>query len=192
MKGTTVTMASGESFSTDAVIYATGWKKASSLFDENLEMELDLASISPSNTTERRQHQQKWEALEIEAEKEVYAKNPYLKEAPMPPRVPPKVTGGQFRLYHHVVPSGVADGSIVFLGAVGTPATLIYSMVISLWTAAYMFGRLENLPSKEEMEKVAAFEHKFDQIRHPGTGNEYPWVSTDWMLEWILGGRKDG
>ncbi|KAK6355586.1 hypothetical protein TWF696_004686 [Orbilia brochopaga] len=176
LEGNTVTLASGESFQTDAVIFATGWKASLSLFSENLELEMQLGLPSTSYTDE---YSKKWKALEDEADKRVYAENPMLKDAPAPPKIPPQESG-PFRLYHYTVPTNFADRSIAFLGVAPTPGTTPYGMVMGLWAAAYLAGKLD-LPSKEEMEKVTAFELRFTQIRHIGLSNEFPLISFDWM-----------
>ncbi|KAK6515949.1 hypothetical protein TWF281_004540 [Arthrobotrys megalospora] len=176
LQGDTVGLASGESFKTDAVIFATGWKANVSLFSENLNLEMQLGLPSESYTDE---YLSKWKILEDEADKRVYAENPILKDAPEPPRIPPQESG-PFRLYHYTVPTEFADRSIAFLGVAPTPGTSHFALIMGLWTAAYMTGRLD-LPIKEEMEKVAAFELRFTQIRHVGVSNEFPLISFDWM-----------
>ncbi|KAJ6256440.1 hypothetical protein Dda_8941 [Drechslerella dactyloides] len=176
LEGEEVTLASGDSFQTDAVIFATGWKASVSLFSDNLELEMQLGLPSTSYTDE---YSKKWKELEDEADKRVYSENPILRDAPAPPKIPPQESG-PFRLYHYAVPTNFADRSIVFLGVAPTPGTSPSGMVMGLWAAAYMTGKLD-LPSKEEMEKVTAFELRFTQIRHIGLSNEFPLISFDWM-----------
>ncbi|EWC43841.1 hypothetical protein DRE_07285 [Drechslerella stenobrocha 248] len=176
LQGDTVTLESGESFQTDAVVFATGWKASISLFSDNMELEMQMGLPSTSYTDE---YTQKWKALEEEADKRVYLENPILKDAPAPPRIPPQESG-PFRLYHYTVPTNFADGSIAFLGVSPSPGTCHYAIVMGLWTAAYLTGKLE-LPSKEELEKVTAFELRFTQIRHVGLSNEFPLITFDWM-----------
>ncbi|KAK6527477.1 hypothetical protein TWF694_004465 [Orbilia ellipsospora] len=176
LEGDSVVLASGDKFETDAVIFATGWKASVSLFSENLELEMNLGLPSTSYTDE---YLQKWKKLEEEADGRVFSDNPILKDAPEPPRIPPQESG-PFRLYHYTVPTEFADRSIAFLGVAPTPATTQYAMVMGLWTAAYMAGKLD-LPSKEEMEQTTAYELRFTQIRHVGLSNEFPLITFDWL-----------
>ncbi|KAF3189923.1 hypothetical protein TWF788_009908 [Orbilia oligospora] len=176
LQGDTIGLASGDSFTTDAVVFATGWKAGVSLFSENKTLEMQLGLPSKQYSEE---YSSKWKTLENEADKRVYAENPILKDAPVAPRVPPQESG-PFRLYHYTVPTEFADRSIAFLGVSPSPGTSHYALIMGLWTAAYMSGKLE-LPTKEEMEKVTAFELRFTQIRHVGFSNEFPLISFDWM-----------
>ncbi|KAF3927802.1 hypothetical protein ABW20_dc0101414 [Dactylellina cionopaga] len=176
LEGDKVGLASGEKFDTDAVVFATGWSANVSMFSDNLELEMKLGLPSTSYADE---YLQKWKALEDEADKRVFAENPILKDAPAPPRIPPQESG-PFRLYHYTIPTEFADKSIAFLGVAPTPGTSHYALVLGLWTAAYMTGRLD-LPSKEEIEKAAAFELRYTQIRHVGLSNEFPLISFDFM-----------
>ncbi|KAF3914311.1 hypothetical protein AA313_de0201346 [Arthrobotrys entomopaga] len=176
LEGDNVVLASGDKFETDAVIFATGWKASVSLFSENLALEMNLGLPSTNYTDE---YLQKWKKLEEEADIRVFSDNPVLKDAPEPPRIPPQESG-PFRLYHYTVPTEFADRSIAFLGVAPTPATTQYAMVMGLWTAAYMAGKLD-LPSKEEMEQTTAYELRFTQIRHVGLSNEFPLITLDWL-----------
>ncbi|EPS37742.1 hypothetical protein H072_8534 [Dactylellina haptotyla CBS 200.50] len=175
-EGDTITLESGEKFSTDAVIFATGWRTNFPFFSEELAMQLGLPSTACTE-----EFNKKWKDLETEADKRVFSTNPYLETAPVPPRIPPQ-EASPFRLYHHAVPTNpsFADGSIAILGSASVAATTHYVPVISLWTAVYMLGKME-LPDTAEMEKAAAYELRFNQIRHVGITNDFPWISWDYM-----------
>ncbi|KAF3929361.1 hypothetical protein ABW19_dt0201144 [Dactylella cylindrospora] len=176
MEGNTITLSSGETFTTDCVVFGTGWKADVSMFHEDPELEMELGIPTTKYTDE---YLQKWEALDKEADKKVYAANPILKDAPAPPKLPPQ-DSGPFRLYHYMVPTNFADRSIAFLGVTPSTGTIPQGMIQGLWVAAYMMGKLD-LPSKEEMEKATAYELRFCQIRHIGIGNDFPLISFDFM-----------
>ncbi|KAF3916555.1 hypothetical protein ABW20_dc0102478 [Dactylellina cionopaga] len=175
MKGNTIALASQTTFTTDAVIFGTGWKTNLSLFSENKELEMQLGLPTTSYTKE---YTKKWADLEAEADKVVFAENPALKNLPKIPRILPPEETGPFRLYHYAIPTNFTDRSIAFLGMVQTPSTVHYGIVMALWTAAYFSGKLDP-PSVEEMEKVAAYELRFNRIRHLGASNEFPFVVSD-------------
>ncbi|KAF3150374.1 hypothetical protein TWF569_004759 [Orbilia oligospora] len=188
LEGNKVMLASNPSYATDAVIFGTGWKSSISLFSENRELEMQLGLPSASYTEE---YIQKWRALETEADRKVFATNPVLRHAPKLPTTPPSTQElGPFRLYHHTIPTNFADRSIAFLGVAQTAGTIHYGLVMALWTAAYFNDRL-NLPSKEEMERIAAYELRFNQIRHLGIRNEFPIIYSDFMSVLFADGLDD-
>ncbi|KAF3915179.1 hypothetical protein ABW20_dc0105839 [Dactylellina cionopaga] len=175
MQERTITFASGEKLAVDAVIFATGWKKSLPFLSGTLAMQLGLPSASYTA-----EYMEKWKLLEAKADKRIYQENPILKTAPQLPKIISENTG-KYRLYHHCIPTEFADRSIAVMGALSTGSTLQHAMVGSLWTAAYMLGKLD-LPPKEEIEETAAYEIRFSQIRHSGAGLN-PWMKKGWFNE---------
>ncbi|KAK6515276.1 hypothetical protein TWF506_007620 [Arthrobotrys conoides] len=178
LEGTNITLVSGESFTTDAVIFATGFKTTIQFFSEDLSMRIGLPS-----TKYTEEYLGKWGHLEAEADKRVYKANPVLLSAPKPPPYfLSDPAAGKLRLYHHIIPTDpeFLDGSLVILGSFSAASTLQSAMILSLWAAVYMFGKME-LPPQDEMEKVAAYEIRMHQIRSPGMVNDLPWVSFDFV-----------
>lgn len=99
-----------------------------------------------------------WTALEAEADAKVLATFPQLANPP-PVHLEP-ITGTPYRLYRNVVPlceSGDAskDRSIVFIGQVGVGNYFPLVECQSMWTTAYLDGKLD-LPSMEEQAKDVA------------------------------------
>ncbi|KAF3920249.1 hypothetical protein AA313_de0207714 [Arthrobotrys entomopaga] len=176
VQGDFVTLKSRYRFPTDAVILATGFRARIPFFEEDPKLEMQLGLPCPShNYTE--EYIRKWNTLEAEADEKVFALNPLLKEAPVASNAPPHF--GPFRLYHWTVPTEFADDSIAIMGAHMVTGTIHYAIVKSAWTVAYMTGKLQ-LPSKEEMEKAAAYELRFSQICYLGQGNSFPLTVADW------------
>ncbi|KAF3926838.1 hypothetical protein ABW20_dc0102261 [Dactylellina cionopaga] len=176
MEGSTIALSSGESLTADAMVFATGWKTNLPLFSEEMQTQLGLPS-----TLHDGNDLGKWEALEAEAERSIYSTNPFLKDAPKPPKIQiPPQHASAFRLYHHIIPTDFADRTIAFPGSVIVGGTMQYAIIMSVWTAAYMLGKLE-LPNKEEMERVAAYELRYTQLRHPAISNDHPMISYDYQ-----------
>ena len=178
LEGTNITLASGETLTADAVVFATGFKTTIPFFAEDLAMRIGLPS-----TKYTAGYLEKWTLLEAEADKRVYKANPLLHSAPKPPPYflsDPEA--GKLRLYHYILPTDpeFLDGSLVILGSFSAASTLQSAMILSLWTAVYMFGKME-LPSQNEIEKIAAYEIRTHQIRNPGMVNDLPWLSFDFL-----------
>ncbi|EGX53512.1 hypothetical protein AOL_s00006g378 [Orbilia oligospora ATCC 24927] len=178
LEGKNITLSSGESLTADAVVFATGFKTTIPFFAEDLSMRIGLPS-----TKYTEEYLEKWRYLEAEADERVYKANPVLQYAPQPPPYfLSDPAAGKLRLYHHILPTDpeFLDGSFVILGSFSAASTLQSAMILSLWAAVYMFGKME-LPPQDEMEKTAAYEIRMHQIRSPGMVNDLPWVSFDFL-----------
>jgi hypothetical protein len=76
MDGRTLSSANGEAITSDAVIFATGWRHPYELvFDPSLARDLGIPMPKDTQSAPYRQH---WEHLNAEAEKEVTANYPIL------------------------------------------------------------------------------------------------------------------
>ncbi|KAK6499822.1 hypothetical protein TWF481_010180 [Arthrobotrys musiformis] len=183
LEGKSVTLASGAKLTTGAVVFATGFKTTIPFIAEDLAVRIGLPS-----TNYPEEYLEKWRLLEDEADKRAYKANPFLKSAPKPPPyLLSDPEAGKLRLYHHILPTDpeFLDGSLAILGSFSAASTLQSAMIVSLWAAAYMFGKVE-LPSQDEMEKIAAYQIRSHQIRNPGMINDLPWVGFEFLAYSVM------
>ncbi|KAK6356199.1 hypothetical protein TWF718_000570 [Orbilia javanica] len=178
LDGTKIMLDSGTSLTADAVVFATGFKTTMPFFAEDVAMRIGLPS-----TKYTEEYLTKWTHLETEANKKIYKANPILQTAPKPPPYfLSNHEAGKLRLYHYILPTDpeFLDGSLVILGSFSAASTLQSAMIVSLWAAAYMVGKIE-LPSQEEIVETAAYEIRTHQIKTPGMVNDLPWISFDFL-----------
>jgi dimethylaniline monooxygenase (N-oxide forming) len=150
MSGSTVSLSNGDTLTSDAVVFATGWDYRSTLFSSPDSLELGTtAPLKDEDPTVSSY----WQELQLEAEKEVFQKLPVLKSPP--PFYQRPVGHTPYRLYRYILPSSLAakqDRSLVFLGLVTSVQTSIYAEVSALWGISWMEGLLDVPKSKDEMD----------------------------------------
>lgn len=162
LEGSTVHLTSGEAVETDIVMCATGWKKESSLnfinFDKGLKQQ----------DTER-------EKLVRDADAEVCAAFPMLKDQPVLRREKPK--GEPLRNYRFIVPSqSVFKKNFAYAGMVSTVFTSVFASVQGLWISAYFDGKLKRAPQSDaDVTKEVMLHTQFGRWRYPcGYGASLP------------------
>ncbi|KAK5087848.1 hypothetical protein LTR05_002063 [Lithohypha guttulata] len=170
LEGTTVHLSNGERLETDAVICATGWKKASELkfvgFDTGL-------AQSPAEV----------QRLSKIADKHVLEMFPLLRDQPkfevdVRPADP-------MRNYRFIVPSkAIFKRNIAFAGMVSAVTTAIFSTVQGLWISAYFDGKLQRVPeTDDEVLQEIMLHTQFEKWRYPcGYGASLPDFAFDCIL----------
>ena len=157
----------------DMVILATGWKTMHSIFSPTDRLEIGLPSTTPFES----KSQERWSALELEANKLVERTFPLLSESP---EGEPKKTHESYRLYRHIVPAWSSDDrSLAFIGMLRTAGAPLVYEAQALWAVAYLTGKL-SLPSKEAMEREIATTNSWIHKRYV-CGRKVPFALFDFM-----------
>jgi dimethylaniline monooxygenase (N-oxide forming) len=168
MTGSTVNLSNGESFESDAAIFATGWDFKMTMFDSPTALEVGTTAPLKDEDGESAAY---WANLRTEAEKEVFQKFPVLKHPP--PFRQREVDYTPFRLYRHMLPPALAekqDRSLIFIGLVTNVQTTIYNEVSALWGVSWMEGLLDVQKSKEEMDYEIAKVNSWCERRYLARG----------------------
>jgi dimethylaniline monooxygenase (N-oxide forming) len=138
--GHSVTLSTGETIQTDAIVFCTGWEPAlPPLFANPLANEVGMSIAPTSIPAIERQY---WEALDTAAEKQVLEDYPVLRNPPSDVHIP-RMDKSPFRHFRAVVPPKLAargDNSLVFLGNYATGRIQTTAEIYSLWAVAYLEG----------------------------------------------------
>ncbi|KAH7112856.1 hypothetical protein B0J11DRAFT_542097 [Dendryphion nanum] len=158
---------------TDAIIWCTGFKSSATFFNAEDTHDLGLPVAINSLTPEEKQH---WETLDINADKEVVSKLPWLGQWPIDER---HSNDTYYRMYRYILsPELISrnDRTIMFAGFVASGNTALTCELISIWGIAWLEGLLkqDDLPSKEEMEFAIAKTQIWSERRHGGKANNNP------------------
>ena len=136
-KGRSVTLYTGETVFTDAIVFCTGWQlSAPPLFSPSLCHELGLPTDPTAIPDDEKKH---WSALDTAAENNIDQLYPILKN---PPKLHmPTDTASPFPLFCSLIPSKVAarsDNSILFLGKYANGRVQLSAEIYSLWDIVYL------------------------------------------------------
>lgn len=168
-----VHLADGQVLRADAVVYATGWEKASSFFDNEMARDLGMP-IDFSSEPMKNRHM--WQRLHEESERKVKSllpelANPLEFDLPKPNKTP-------YRHYRNVIPPNFAargDNSIAFTGMLVTSQTIAFSELSALYAVAYLEDLLPSpLPTLEAMNKEIALTNEWTAIRYGHRGVREP------------------
>jgi hypothetical protein len=160
----TVHLDNGDSFHSDAIICATGWKKEPSIKFVNF----GPAGIGLPLSASAIAH------LDAEADKDLLSRFPLLANQPRLNFTP---KNDPFRLYRFMVPPArMTDRNIAFAGLVSSVSTSICASVQALWIAAFMDGKLARLPTTDdEVAREVVLHTNWGKWRHPtGYGASLP------------------
>ncbi|KAF2114287.1 hypothetical protein BDV96DRAFT_600997 [Lophiotrema nucula] len=149
----------------DAIVWCTGWKTSTNIFEENDTADLGLPvpvdSQSPADL-------KRWQDLQAAADIELLKTFPALKDYDIEPSKEPLTN---YRMYRQVISPSILtrnDRSISFAGFVSTTQTAFSSELTALWGISWMEGllNLSDLPSEEEMEMDIARVHNWMARRY--------------------------
>ena len=161
-KGRSVTLYTGETVFTDAIVFCTGWQlSAPPLFSPSLCHELGLPTDPTAIPDDEKKH---WSALDTAAENNIDQLYPMLKN---PPKLHmPTDTASPFRLFRSLIPSKLAarsDNSILFLGNYANGRVQLSAEIYSLWGIAYLEGLLPD-STKATLADATALEKDIAHI----------------------------
>ncbi len=158
----------------DALVYCTGWSAKSNLFPasdaHDLGLPVPLKDADP-------QTQAHWEDLEKAADPVVLSRFPALRNPPAYRKIKPVDT--PFRLYKAVTPPSDPTHSIVFLGKIVVGNNFRVAEAQALWAVAYLDGKINNLPSRSQMENDIAETVAWDRRRYLNKGELGSWFYYD-------------
>lgn len=158
----------------DALVYCTGWSAKSNLFStsdaHNLGLPVPLSEADPKT-------QAHWEDLERAADPVILSQFPTLKSPPAYRKIIPNDT--PFRLYKAMAPSSDPTHSIVFLGKIVVGNNFRVAEAQALWAVAYLDGKINNLPSRSQMENDIAETVAWDRRRYLNKGELGSWFYYD-------------
>lgn len=162
LDGDSIHLTNGEQITTEVLICATGWKKASDLKFVNFDPSL------PHSDEEKTQ-------LRRTADKQVRDLFPGLKAQPVL-RYEQK-DGEPLRNYRFIVPARAAfTRNLAFAGMVSTVCTAMFSSVQGLWISAFFDGKLARPPKDDDAVLDEIMLHtQFGKWRYPcGYGAHLP------------------
>ena len=168
-----VHLADGQVIKANAVVFATGWEKASSFFDDETALDLGIPVDMDKEPTESNLRWQKLYETSANKVKQL------LPELANPPRFDlPEPTKTPYRHYRNVIPPNFAargDTSIAFTGTLVTSQTVTFAELSSLYAVAYLEGMLPSaLPSLEKMNEEVALANAWTVCRYGYRGVREP------------------
>jgi hypothetical protein len=172
--GNSITVSTGESIPSDAIVFCTGWNIASPfLFSPTLANEIGLP-VDPTVLSE--DESEYWRALDKAALTRIEADYPMLKNPPSNVHIK-TFDKTPFRLFRYIVPPKLAargDRSILFLGAFSNARSHLSAEIASLWSVAYFENLLPAstnalLADKNEMDKDVAHVEAYRIKRYSNT-----------------------
>lgn len=176
-----ITLSSGQTYPSDAVVFATGWRAGvSSIFDRSTAADLGLSSPHDELSAEETDY---WRNLDREADRSVLSLYPIFKQPPPGAPVQERLSSTPYRLFRGMVPTKLAaqhDRSVIFLGMLVNACVATHSEVTGLWSVAYLEGlpylgsTRDQLNDKLAMDKDVAHMMAFMSRRYPNTGNNSP------------------
>ena len=180
-----VVLSSGQQIKCEAVVSCTGWGDHFSIFTPETKAELGIPSYGQSNFKSHENVDVAWEKYDLEADKLVNKKLPFLAEGPdhskwHPGRVQPQ---RRWRLYNRTVPVSNAlagDRSLVILGQIHTTQTPTISEIQSFWAILYLLGEVP-LPGQDTIVKEIAEWNAWTRKRYASCGQRYPYALFDWI-----------
>ena len=156
------------------------------MFDAPTKVELGLPAFgeTPRSPTES-PNDLLWAKFDIEAEKEVNSKLPFL--AKPPGLKTPQANNGQARgrwaLYRRVVPLSLAekgDRSLAILGQIHTVQTPLVAEMQSFWVILYLLGEID-LPDHDIMAREIAEWNAWTRKRYLSQGQKFPYSLYDFL-----------
>lgn len=163
-------MSNDENIPSDAVVFATGCQRQSTLFSAADALTLGLSTPLPEKTETTKY----WDEMEAKAEKELRTKPAFQKLEKDHGR---NITSHTpHRSYRNIVPTGLAsqqDRSLVFIGSLTSERSAIYSEGAALWGVAWLDGLLDLPTSKEEMDYQSAKINVWSRLRCPSYGSTH-------------------
>ena len=172
MEGDSIILADGTRIAVDTVIYGTGWRQSPGHYDLKTAASLGLpVPLGPAASIDR----DKWEELELAADKTVLKRFPIL--ADPPPHFKKERQSTPYRLYRSIVP--VQDSSIVFLGRMTIINAWRVAESQSLWAVAALDGRIHEMHSVAEMEIDIAETVVWSRRRYLNKGELANWFLWD-------------
>jgi hypothetical protein len=137
-KGRSLTLDTGETVTTDAIVWCTGWQISNyTLCKPALANELGLPILYKSLPEKEREY---WEGLDAQAENRILELNPILKSPPTNLKLN-KLPVTSFRLFRFLVPPKLAargDNSLVVIGNYANGRVQTTAEIVSLWCVAYL------------------------------------------------------
>ncbi|RJE25980.1 Flavin-binding monooxygenase [Aspergillus sclerotialis] len=148
-----VHLSTGKSLNSDAIICATGWKKAPSFQFSNWD-----ARICRSDTD--------MDKLAKAADDEILSRFPILKS--QPPLRGERKPSMPIRLYHFMVPPALwEDQTLAFAGMISSVSTSICASLQGLWISAYFDGKLDRSPNEAQVVQEAVINSQWGRWRYP-------------------------
>ena len=160
------------------MVLCTGWGDHFGMFDNDTKAELGLpiyGELPPSVA----RADVAWEKFDIEAEKSVNQKLPFLATAPQLRNSSNSTVKSQrrWRLYRRSIPLSLAlkdDRSIAILGQIHTVQTPLVSEIQSFWTILYLLREID-LPDEETMVREIAEWNTWTRKRYLTQGQKFPY-----------------
>ncbi|MCJ1327753.1 hypothetical protein MMC10_004428 [Thelotrema lepadinum] len=173
-----VLLKGGQTLSADFMVLCTGWGDHFGMFDNDTKAELGLpiyGELPPSVA----RADVAWEKFDIEAEKSVNQKLPFLATAPQLRNSSNSTVKSQrrWRLYRRSIPLSLAlkdDRSIAILGQIHTVQTPLVSEIQSFWTILYLLREID-LPDEETMVREIAEWNTWTRKRYLTQGQKFPY-----------------
>jgi dimethylaniline monooxygenase (N-oxide forming) len=179
-----VTLTSGQSFTADYIVMCTGWGDHFGMFDAETKVELGLPTFGKHSSSEP-QSDFEWENYDIEADKSVNEKLPFLASPPQlkNPWVNNVQLHHRWRLYRRSIPISLAkkgDRSLAIMGQIHTVQTPLVSEVQSFWSILYLLGELQ-LPDSDTMAREIAEWNAWTRKRYLSQGQKFPYSLYDFL-----------
>jgi dimethylaniline monooxygenase (N-oxide forming) len=179
-------LSNGDTFSIDALVFATGWHRAQSskTFSFNdcisLGLPIPLASEPDKLAT-------KWGRFDRDADEELKYLFPLI--ASPPQTDPPVAENTPYRMYRHIVSPELItnnDRTITFLSIAGTAHTVTYAEISALWAVAWMEGlytptmdQTDQVRREDGLEKEVALVNAFLRHRYLSSAKRTPAFLTE-------------
>lgn len=165
-----VLLNSGETLKADLLVCATGWTKEPSInflkgSEEKIGLHHSLDQL---------------EALVPKADQEILTRFPMLKNQPERAQQMEKTMGERqgapIRMYKFMVPPALASQrNLAFAGMLSCASTALVASAQGLWISAFLDGKLDRLPSQEEINWQTVVHSQYGKWRHPiGYGPQFP------------------
>ena len=182
----TVYLTNGESFSVDYMVMCTGWGDHFSMFDKETKADLGIPTLGDTtHWTDEPAADNNWEKYDLEADKTVNEKLPFLAS---PPNFTSRGTNmsqapKRWRLYRRSIPLSLAergDRSLAIMGQIHTVQTPLVSEMQSFWSILYLLGELD-LPDYDTMAREIAEWNAWTRKRYLGQGQKFPYSLYDFL-----------
>ena len=164
----------------------TGWGDHFAMFNDATKIEVGLPTVSKhADSQKHSQRDNAWEKYDIEADRSVNEKLPFIATAPKVRH--PRSLGQQhqrnWRLYRRSIPLELAakgDRSLAIMGQIHTVQTPLVSEMQSFWTILYLLGELD-VPDSDTMSKEVAEWNAWTRKRYLSQGQKFPYSLYDFL-----------
>lgn len=185
VEGERITLESGQSFPADYVVMCTGWGDHFGMFNKETKAELGLPALGDASSKDRLEPDLMWEKYDLEADKAVNEKLPFLAT---PPKLKSPLTNviqsqRRWRLYRRSIPLSLAekgDRSLAIMGQIHTVQTPLVSEIQSFWSILYLLGELD-LPDRDTMAREIAEWNAWTRKRYLSQGQKFPYALYDFL-----------